>query len=551
MAVISPTVARFGVLASITIGIGLIALYSMAISGGMESDTMPEAVNPPSADSGEDLLQQGGGSDNGDISFDEFMQRVKAQESFTQNHIDTLYKLAGSHGKKERTGVLIQEENKPQTPEAAKPAKTTPAKAAKAAAKPAQAALSGEADALEKMAASAKEEVKTSKEWSKEVKPLDDRAVAAAQQMLRDAKEEKRQAELKRQERKDKEIVDETKILSRNLDKLPDPPKSPVANAANAQVAKKVGVPKNYTKSLTRAVKKKAQIEKDEHDGKISKTVAKKLKKKADVAIKVAKKEVNNQIAHAVVHTKITKHSNMGGEEMPPVPDSEDQCDTVHQLAVPTCELEFWKAKDACTSETLAPEKAFQTTVCNKAKLEAMNSCMEHLQHGACSTAKAAKQEASTLGDTILQEPKTPEKASSTPVQKTVVKKVKKIVIKKKASKKEAKEVATKTPATDSSSNVERDAHKINEKMINDMKKQVRKVKKQTKKLGGSVLLEEEEDDDEVELTQAYILDDQDGLMVRRAQDDVDWEFETSKQEAEALAKQMSPAGSQNEWEWD
>merc|ERR1719446_1373324 len=210
----------------------------------MESSTVPEVVHPLPADSEEDfsedfLQQDADDEEERSISFDDFMQRVKAQESFSDNHIDMLYKLAGSQAKEEHTEFIQADEDvagkpavpsakpaapeakaqvskvkpavpkakpavpkaKPAVPKAAKVAETKPSKSGAAA----KAALSNEVTKLNKLAANANSEAaKTSKQWNQEVKPLDEQAEADAQEMLKDAKEEKRQAELKVKERKDK-----------------------------------------------------------------------------------------------------------------------------------------------------------------------------------------------------------------------------------------------------------------------------------------------------------------------------------------------------------
>merc|ERR1719440_460406 len=56
---------------------------------------------------------------------------------------------------------------------------------------------------------------------------------------------------------------------------------------------------------------------------------------------------------------------------MPPVPHTKPGCSTGEEV----CKLAFWKARDACTSETLEPAVAYSQPACKAAMHSATQRC--------------------------------------------------------------------------------------------------------------------------------------------------------------------------------
>jgi len=504
---ITPTIARYGIVVSITIGISMIAMYAMVINGGKSLDhttphhPVPEAsAHKESDDVDADLLQEGATEghsgitfedfmEHSGITFEDFMQRVKSQERSLHRQV------AEKAPNEEDFATLVRQLKQAHTADTKQAVVLEDVDGLQAQGK----RLSGEVDALSKMANAAKDEWKQIGDFKTEVKPADEHMLSNAHGMLKAAKAEYRAQALKKKERRDKKVLDITEDYTKDLDdrikelqKAGEAPSVAEPSEASGNVTTDVA-PGNVTTDVDTAAPEAedapeavsgaaaekdeatAEAEKDEATAEDAEEKAKKLEKEAKKAKKQAKKakEAAKEIAKAA--KKIAKakkkaekvpegesgadavaaagaqlkHSEakvvdevdsinhvlqsaqngstptaqsdstpttpaalpnqttaidtasaavQNGEVMPRLPGAPG-CAAALKVGEATCRLEYWKAVDKCTSETLSNKEAFATKQCKDAQAHATKACMAALS--SCSPADAAA-EARRLGNAIM-----------------------------------------------------------------------------------------------------------------------------------------------------
>jgi hypothetical protein len=367
MTIITPRVARIGVLASITLGIGMLSLYAMVISGHEASHALPAEEHAVVSET-DGLLQEGGASSAERLSFQQFMQRVKAKEDQFSDPSSSQLQLAAA--------ATPQDDDK----------------------------MSAEVDALGKMAKAAKVEVATSSKWAANVVPLDKKTVAATKKLIHSAESEEAPLIAKRKDASIKEIQDIAASMSRTLDSMPAPPPGPPPAAPVTQSQAHTMVKKaadNYAKAV------------DEAHAMLHPTVAG-TGSAAPVAAGAAATPVSRPAKSFTPPSNINGHTApnkpapqtmpplmVGGEAMPPLPPG-SSCADVLKLGEAACRLHFWQAMDACTSETLAPKEALQAPACVSVTAQATKLCEDSLDR--CGAEKATT-EAKRLRTEIMQDP--------------------------------------------------------------------------------------------------------------------------------------------------
>merc|ERR1711990_612222 len=141
--------------------------------------------------------------------------------------------------------------------------------------------------------------------------------------------------------------------------------------------------------------------------GKKAKKKMKKAKKKVKKAKKKAKKAKKKVAKKAAKKKKVAKGASLKKKKQAaaiyhhPVgpPPLKMPCKAALAMAEATCRLHFWEAKNACTSDTIAPEKMRAAKPCRNAQARATRTCVASLAR--CAGAQA-KQEAQRLLNEIV-----------------------------------------------------------------------------------------------------------------------------------------------------
>jgi len=425
MTVITPAMARYGIVASFTIGFGMIAMYAMVINGGKAHHQAPVAEGAMhSSEVASTLLQEGNTAHmNINVGFHEFMNGVKTQESVTSKDagdedsemVTFMQRITELNDEMEES--LLQE---PSADDAGKE-------------------LQAEEEALAKMAAAAKSEASVVDEYNTEVEPKTDAAQAAAEKQLSVANGQEKAVDDEKLARHEAMVtaiaadmgteIDET-ITASSLspDAIaaaetapitapagtvespwpstgaatgsaaataePAPPSTaePASAATGAAAATATAEPVPAATIAPAASTERADAPTTDTDEPTARDMA-------NTAVEGVKDEMdaihdlltNSSALEPVVLPKATENG------MPPVATL--SCKEELSMGEATCRLFFWKAYETCTSDTLSRDVSFALPACRDAQMNATMHCEETLRP--CSTDKS-NTEAERLRDEIM-----------------------------------------------------------------------------------------------------------------------------------------------------